>query len=92
MSSSAAPSPLPYFLFGFLVYLYLPHIFFKLGAEKWLDLGRKKDSTQIEEFLSAALPSAVLNLFACVLVFIPRLTIHFFVQLPLGINWQNPFG
>ncbi|MDP9193411.1 MAG: hypothetical protein M3P06_17075 [Acidobacteriota bacterium] len=83
MSSSGA-AVLPYLLLGFLVYLYLPHIFFKLGAEGWLDLGRKKDSSQLEEFLSAALPSAGLNLVACSLIFFPRAVLR---VVTLIIQW-----
>jgi len=53
------------FLFSaFVIYLYLPHIFFKFWAENSIDLGRRRDASQLEEFISAALPSALLNIFA----------------------------
>lgn len=75
-------SALPYLVAAFLVYLYLPHVFFKAGAEKWVDLGRKKDSTQIEEFLSAALPSAAINVLASVFIGVPRFAIRFLILAP----------
>lgn len=79
-------SAISYLLLGFLIFLYLPHIFFKLGAEKWLDLGRKKDSSQLEEFLSAALPSSALNLIACIFIFVPRLSLRLVTFL---IDWVS---
>ena len=63
---------LPYLIAAFLIYLYLPHILFKQGSEKWIDLGRKKDSSQLEEFLSAAMPCLVLNFVASICIIIPR--------------------
>lgn len=48
-------------LFAFVVYGYLPHAIFKASAERFIDLGRRKDATQVEEIFSALLPSALLH-------------------------------
>lgn len=57
-------APASFIFSAFILYLYLPHIFFKFWAENSIDLGRRRDASQLEEFISAALPSAILNLFA----------------------------
>ncbi|MEA2338552.1 MAG: hypothetical protein QOE82_2559, partial [Thermoanaerobaculia bacterium] len=41
----------------FVTYLYLPHIIFKTGAEVYVDVGRRRDTSELEEFLGSALPS-----------------------------------
>lgn len=69
-------SLLPYVLVAFVVFLYLPHVFFKIAAEKWIDLGRKRDSTQLEEFISAALPSFGFNALASISLILPRVVLR----------------
>jgi hypothetical protein len=44
----------------FIAYLYLPHLIFKSGVEVNVDLGRRRDTSDLEEFLGSALPSMVL--------------------------------
>lgn len=65
---------LTYALLFFLVYLYLPHTFFKFWAELSIDLGLRRDATQLEEIISVALPSFLLNVQAAVAYFLLCLT------------------
>lgn len=44
----------------FITYLYLPHVIFKRGVEFYADLGRRRDMSDLEEFLGSALPSCLL--------------------------------
>lgn len=53
---------LAYALVLFLGWVYLPYTFFKFSAEIFIDLGRRRDSTPLEEIISAFLPSVLLNL------------------------------
>jgi hypothetical protein len=53
---------LAYALVLFLGWVYLPYTFFKFSAEVFIDLGRRRDSTHLEEIISAFLPSVLLNL------------------------------
>lgn len=58
---------LSYALVLFLGWVYLPYTFFKFSAEIFIDLGRRRDATQLEEIISAFLPSVVLNVQAIVI-------------------------
>lgn len=53
---------LSYALFLFLAYVYLPYTFFKFGAERSIDLGKRRDFTQLEEIISGFAPAAILHL------------------------------
>jgi hypothetical protein len=44
----------------FIAWLYFPYLIFKTGAETFVDLGRPRDSSELEEFLGAALPSMLI--------------------------------
>lgn len=57
---------LSYVLLFFLAFVYLPYALFSLVAECFIDLGRRRDSTQLEEIISAFLPAFLFNVFACV--------------------------
>lgn len=46
-------------LLAFVLYLYLPHVTFKTAAHASIDLGRRRDASQLEEFLFAAIPSSL---------------------------------
>lgn len=46
-------------LIFFVAYLYLPHIIFKWGAERFVELGRRRDTSELEEFVASALPSII---------------------------------
>jgi hypothetical protein len=59
-------------LLAFVIYLYLPHVTFKTAAHLSIDLGRKRDASQIEEFLFAAIPSTFFNVAACVIIWTAR--------------------
>jgi hypothetical protein len=48
-------------LLGFAAYLFFPHVLFKVCAERYVDLGRKFDNSEIEEVVAASIPSALLN-------------------------------
>jgi len=50
-----------YFLVFFFAFLYLPYLTFKTGAEYTVDLGRRRDSGEIEQFFAAVIPSTILN-------------------------------
>lgn len=70
-------------LLGFVVYFYLPHALFKIWAERSVDLGRKRDSSQVEEITSAILPTSFLHLQALIVI---RLT----TSLPwLSFPWVD---
>lgn len=77
---------LSYALVMFLAWIYLPYTFFRFCAERFIDLGRRRDATQLEEVISAFLPSIVLNVQAILLfkacsVFDPlRFTVDFGVM------------
>lgn len=58
---------LSYALVMFLAWIYLPYTFFRFCAERFIDLGRRRDSTQLEEIIAAFLPSIVLNIQAILL-------------------------
>lgn len=51
-----------YLLAFFFAFLYLPYLTFKTGAEYTVDLGRRRDSGEIEQFFAAVIPSSILNL------------------------------
>jgi hypothetical protein len=57
-----------YLLAFFLAYLYFPNLVFKYGAEYSVDLGRKRDSGELEEFFSAVIPCVLLNAFTIALL------------------------
>ena len=63
---AASASFIGYALVGFIVAVYLPHIIFKFLAEQDVDLGGRRDITRLEEFVAAALPSVLFNVFAFV--------------------------
>jgi hypothetical protein len=58
---------LGYALVLFIIAFYLPHVVFKFLAEIRIDLGWRRDATRLEEFVGAALPSVLFNIFAFVL-------------------------
>lgn len=49
-------------LVAFLLAIYLPHAFFKIWAERYVDLGRRKNVTQFDEIVAPILPSVCLHL------------------------------
>jgi hypothetical protein len=51
-----------YLLGFFFAFLYFPYLAFKAGAGYSVDLGRRRDTGEIEQFFAAVLPSAILNL------------------------------
>jgi len=55
---------LGYALVLFIIAFYLPHVVFKFLAELSIDLGWRRDATKLEEFVGAALPSVLFNIFA----------------------------
>lgn len=61
---------LSYAFLLFVGWVYIPYAFFKFTAEWYIDLGRRRDSTQLEEIISAFLPGVVLNLQAMFFFFL----------------------
>jgi len=61
-----------YLLAFFLAYLYFPNLVFKYGAEYSIDLGRRRDSGELEEFFSAVIPCLFLNAFTWVLLWFAK--------------------
>jgi hypothetical protein len=57
-----------YLLSFFLAFLYFPNLVFKYSAEYSVDLGRRRDSGELEEFFSAVIPCLFLNGFANLLL------------------------
>ena len=53
---------LSYLLVLFVGWIYLPNALFRFSAEFSIDLGRRGDSTQLEEIVSAFLPGIILNI------------------------------
>ena len=53
---------LSYALLFFIGWVYLPYAVFRLAAEVLIDLGRRRDATQLEEIVAACLPAVPLNL------------------------------
>lgn len=53
---------LSYALFLFLTYVYLPYTLFKFGAERKIDLGRRRDFTQLEEIIAGFVPTFFLHI------------------------------
>ncbi len=63
---------LSYLLLLFIVYVYLPYTFFKFATEHSIDLGRRRDSTQLEEIISAFLPAVFLHGWAWVIYWVAK--------------------
>ena len=57
-----------YLLAFFFAYLYFPNLAFKFGAEYSIDLGRRRDDGELEEFFAAVIPSTILNGFTWILL------------------------
>lgn len=58
---------LSYALFLFLAYVYLPYNLFKFGAEHVVDIGRRRDFTQLEEIIAGFVPTLILHVQATAL-------------------------
>ncbi|MCU1348812.1 MAG: hypothetical protein JWO56_1842 [Acidobacteria bacterium] len=58
----ASSGVLGYLIAGYVAYLYLPQAFFRFWLERYVTLGARDDETQLEAFVTSALPSVVLNL------------------------------
>lgn len=71
---------LSYVLLLFVVFIYLPYTFFTMMAECSVDLGRRRDATQLEQIVSAFLPSLVLH--------IPAFLLSAAVVSFWGQDWQ----
>lgn len=52
---------LSYFVLLFIIYVYLPYTMFKFATELSVDLGRRRDLTQLEEIVSGFLPCLFLH-------------------------------
>ncbi|HEX6641215.1 MAG TPA: hypothetical protein VF215_08880, partial [Thermoanaerobaculia bacterium] len=61
-----------YLLAFFLTFLYFPNLVFKYGAEYSIDLGRRRDSGELEEFFSAVIPCLLLNAFTYLLLWFAK--------------------
>lgn len=72
-------------LVAFLIYVYFPHIFFRVWVERYVDLGRRKDVSQFEEIISTILPASVFHLQALCVIWI--LTLPDVVSFP-GPDWK----
>jgi hypothetical protein len=55
-------------LVSFVLLFYVPTLLFRFLAMTKIDLGRRKNTNQIEDFFAAALPSVFLNIFAWLIV------------------------
>lgn len=55
-------------LVAFLLAIYLPNAFFRIWAERYVDLGRRKDVSQFDEIVAPILPSVFLHLQAWLLI------------------------
>lgn len=75
---------LSYALLLFLVFVYLPYAFFTLFAERFIDLGRRRDSTQLEEIISAFLPSLLFHL--------PVFLLYHFIKVVFNLPWTFDFA
>lgn len=49
-------------LIAFVLAIYLPHAFFKTWAERYVDFGRRKNSSQFDDLVAPILPSGVFHL------------------------------
>jgi hypothetical protein len=65
----------------FVLYFQIPHLIFKFGAERFVDLGRPRDLSRVEEFFLAALPSALLHVLTIA-------TLGLFKRPAAPINWD----
>src|SRR5437762_428657 len=72
---------LSYALLLFVVFVYLPYAFFTLFAERFIDLGHRRDATQLEEIISAFMPA----------LFFHALPILIFLGFRYGFNVPIPF-
>jgi hypothetical protein len=69
VSSGASNAALLTFaLIVYVVYLYLPNVFYRFWLEQFVAIGRRRDAKPIEEFVQAALPSVIFNIVAFALV------------------------
>lgn len=75
---------LSYALLLFLVFVYLPYAFFTLFAERFIDLGRRRDSTQLEEIISAFLPSLLFHL--------PVFLLYHLIKVVFKLPWTFDFA
>jgi hypothetical protein len=73
-------------LITFLLAVYLPHAFFKIWAERYVDLGRRRDTSQFDEIVAPVLPSTFLHLQSWLIVHSVCL-IH---NLVLPTRWEFP--
>jgi hypothetical protein len=55
-------------LIAFVLAIYLPHSFFKTWAERYVDFGRRKDSSQFDDLVAPILPSVVFHVQAWTVV------------------------
>ncbi|MBV9494446.1 MAG: hypothetical protein JOZ54_09370 [Acidobacteria bacterium] len=71
----------------FLLAIYLPHTFFRAIAERYVDLGRRRDVSQFDEIVAPIIPSALFHLQTWIVVhglcFVRN-------RIPLGAPWQFP--
>lgn len=69
----------------FIAYLYLPHMIFKSGVEVSVDLGRRRDTSDLEEFLGSALPSMVLVVMTSLM---NQLVVHAHYRFAPHSHWR----
>jgi hypothetical protein len=73
----------------FVTYLYLPLALFRFGAEQHTDLRRSPDSTPVETFIDAAIPSAALHGATWLLMWIVgRLPLLRSTGGPPSVDWR----
>src|SRR5947209_2217740 len=60
----------------FIVFVYLPYAFFTLFAELFIDLGHRRDATQLEEIISAFMPALLFHLLPLGGFFFARFVCH----------------
>lgn len=78
----------------FIAYFYVPFLLFRFFVEESVDLVRRRDLTRVDEFFSAAFPSALLNAFTYSLLRLLNLSYEVFgIGVPFpAIDWNVAAG
>jgi len=80
-------------LIAFVLAIYLPHAFFKTWAERYVDFGRRKDSSQFDDLVAPILPSAVFHIQTWVVIHtvcgLHNLTLRNYAAWTFpGVDWR----
>lgn len=73
-------------LVAFITYLYLPTAVFRFGAERFVDMRPRPDSSELAEFIDSTLPSL---LFHGITWLVLRLVVRLLALLALAVSWVH---